>query len=273
MSTRLALGWTPLGPQASPRDFTGTAYQQGIYSAETTQRHVPGRAFLEWDGRVFKYAKASATLNTDLLAQQVTAQHMAYATVAASTAVGATELTVDFGATDGAAAGGVIAVDELAGGYAIIFPHSENSMNRGIRGNTAADGGGDEITLYLDAPLNVATVVDVTHAEAICSPYYNIKASTTGDTARGFVGLPMVPATVGQYCWVQTWGPCWIAPQTDVGTGASNQQVVARYDGSIQAHDYTDTTYSDKQQHIGFVLSHATAGTQGAPFIMLQISR
>jgi len=260
-----------VGSFANPLDFTGDSIL-GLYTAETVQRYRIGTRYETDDGRVFRYTNASATLNTDLLAQTAVAQDVAYATVAASTAIGATSLTIDVGAADGPAAGGLIAEDYLVGGYVIIFPHSENSMNRLILGNTAVATGGGECTLELDGPLNVATVVDVTHAECMASPYASVKASTTGDTARGFIGLPVVPATVGQYCWLQTWGPCWIAPQTDVGTGASNQQVVARYDGSIQAHDYTDTTYSDKQQHVGFVLSHATAGTQGAPFIMLQIS-
>ena len=258
------------GDIGAPKDYGST--ELGLYTAETTQRHGIGRRLVLDDGRVFRYSKAGGTLNCDLLAQQVTAQHMAYATVAKTTVIGAIELVADFGAADGAAADGVLAADELQNGYVIIFPHSANSMNRRIVSNTAVAAGGGEVTLSLDFPLNIATVVDVTHVEAICSPYYSVKASTTGDTARGFVGLPMVPATLAQFCWIQTWGPCWVAPQSDVGTGASNQQVVARYDGSIQAHDYTDTTYSDKQQHVGFVLSHATAGTQGAPFIMLQIS-
>jgi len=271
LSLRDGMPVTPLGPEASAMDFSGST-ELGIYSLETTQRHAFGRRIITWDGRVFKYARATATLNTDLLAQQTYIQDGSYVTVAASTVIGATEIILDSGATDGIAVGGVIAENALAGGYLILFPHSENSMNRMIVGNTAVAAGGGEMTLYLDAPLNIATTVDVTHGECMASPYAYVKASTTGDVNKGFLGLPMAPAIVDQFCFLQTWGPCWIAPQTDVGSSASNQQVIARYDGSIQAHDDTDTTYSQMQQHVGFVLSHGSAGAQGAPFIMLQIS-
>ncbi len=263
---------TPIiGNVAGIRDLSGN-YNLSQYVRDTVQRHALGRRFITDLGSVFKHWGVGGTLNTDLLAQTITAQHMAYGNVAASTSIGDTKITLDFASDDGPGANGEIAEDEAQGGTLILFPHSENSMSREIRHNTVVAAGGGEITLTLDFPLNIATVVDVTHGEFMASPYWSVKASTTGDTARGFVGLPCAPGVSGEWGWGLTWGPCWVAPQGDVGTGASNIQVVARYDGSIQAHDYTDTTYSDKQQHVGFVLSHAYAGTQGAPFIMLQIS-
>jgi hypothetical protein len=258
---------------SSPLDMasaTQTAY--GLYVADSTQRFGFGQRFLTNDGRVFKYAKAGGTLNVDLLAQSVVAQHIAFASAPVAAAAGDTKVSITVAATDGAAAGGLVAKDELQGGYVVIFSDTVVTMLRQIVKNTAVATGGGTSILDLDFPLNAAVATADSYLEAMASPYSSIKASTTGDTARGFIGLPLVEATSGKFCWIQTWGPCWVAPQADVGTGASNIQVVARYDGSIQAHDYTDTTYSDKQQHVGFVLSHANAGTQGAPFIMLQIS-
>ena len=83
--------------------------------------------------------------------------------------------------------------------------------------------------------------------------------------------MPPIPATSGQYLWVQTWGPVWIAPQPEVSVGLYNRQVVFRHDGSIDEYDYLDAM-TTKQQHCGFVLANAQAGGQGAAFIMLQIA-
>jgi hypothetical protein len=252
---------------------SGQTAVQGIQTAQATKNCAIGSRRVSFDGRVYRYSRASATLNCDLLAQRVTAQHMGYTTIAASVAAGESQVVVDFGASDGAAGDGVLAANELENGYWLCFPHSENSINRLITGNTAVSAGGGECTLTLDVPLPVALVLDVDHCEAICSPYWSVKASTTGDVNKSFVGLPMVAATVNQYSWLQTWGPCWAAPQANVGSAAHSTQVVARYDGSIQVHDNTDTSVAgDLQQHVGFVMSRGSGAAQGAPFIMLQIS-
>jgi len=226
------------------------------------------------DGRVFRYAKASGTLNSDLLAQHVTGQHVGYNALGASQSVGDKQITITVvAATEGVGGAGVIAEDELRGGNVIIFPHSENSINMGIIGNKALAADGTSLVVYLDATLPIAVDITADHAECIASPYSSVKASTTGDANRAFVGLPMRAATTLQYVWLQTWGPCWVAPQSNAGAAAHSTQVVARYDGTIQAHDDTDSAVlGTDQQHVGFVLSRGAAAAQGAPFIMLQIS-
>ncbi len=228
------------------------------------------------DGRVFRYAKASGTLNTDLLAQHVTGQHIGYNVLASAALEGDTSVTLTVVATtEGVDGAGVIAEDELRGGNIIIFTGNENSQNRGIIGNSALAADGTSITIYLDGALNADVAAGIA-AECIASPYLSVKASTVGDGDRGFVGLAMAPATDLQYCWLQTWGICWVAPDNDnssvdVGNTVNNLQVVARYNGSVQVHDYNDSENA-MAQHVGFVLSRGAGHAQGAPFIMLQIS-
>jgi len=257
---------------------TQTAY--GLYVADAVQRFGFGQRFLTNDGRVFKYARAGATLDVDHLAQSVVAQEIAYAAAPRAASAGDTKVSITVGASDGPSSNGALAADYLQGGYVVIFSDSVVTMLRQIVGNTVVASGGTSI-LTLDFPLNAAVATADSYLEAMASPYRSIKASTTGDTNRGFIGLPLVEATSGQHCWIQTWGPCWISPQADVGATGHSIQVVARYDGSIQEHENysagdtpTVSEYRNgvAQQHVGFVLSHATAGTQGAPFIMLQIS-
>lgn len=256
-------------PAAMPKDAVSSTGNLGIYTIDTLQRHLFGTRYITWDGRVYKYAKAGATQIPNVGSESYVAQALAYATVASSTAIGAKKLIVDVAASDGPAADGLVLKDHFQGGYMIIFPGSNNCMNRLIEGNTAVASGGGECTFELDAPLNIATVVDVTAAEAMASPYADVR--TGASDFRAIVGIPVAPATVSTYCWLQTWGPIWVSPQAEVGAGGSDLQAVFRHDGSLDEHDYSDS-YTAKQQHAGFILSHATAETQGAPFLMLQIS-
>jgi len=242
--------------------------KQGIYEASDHQNYVLGSR-LQLGDRVFRYAKAGGTLNCDLLAVPGYEQLVAFTTIAANAVAGASSVVIDVAATDGPNGDGEIAANLLAGGYLVVFPGSNNSFVRGIVTNTAVPAGGGEMTLRLSEPIPVALTADTMHGECMASPYLDI---LTGNyPQRGKVGVPTVAATDGQFLWIQTWGPCWIAPQAEVGDEDHDQQVVARHDGSLDEHDYSDT-YTTKAQHVGFVLTSAKGGGQGAPFIFLQIA-
>lgn len=249
-------------------DLTGGTAGHLIQNFGTAKRYSLGARLVTGDGRVFRYAKAGATLNTDLGCKSYNQQHIGITYVAVATVVGALTVVLDVQGTDGDGGDGKIAADELVGGYIVIFPHSENSINRMIVGNTATTGAG-EMTITLDDPLPVALVADSAHGECMASPYLDVRS--TGETTSSIVGVPCVPATAGNYLWIQTWGPVWIAPQGEVSVGTNNRQVVFRHDGSIDEYDATDAN-TIKAQHAGFVLQNARGGGQGAAFIMLQIS-
>jgi len=121
----------------------------------------------------------------------------------------------------------------------------------------------------LDQQIPVELVADTMHGECMASPYLNVQA--TADSISSVMGIPTLVATVGQYLWLQTWGPVWIAPQGEVSIGNNNRNVVFRHDGSIDEYDATDA-YTIKAQHAGFVLANAPGGSQGAAFIFLQIA-
>ena len=238
------------------------------YSQDSVQKYPLG-TLLRLSGRTFAYAKASGTQNPDVGSHIAAGQQVSFTTIAASADAGVLTLTLDVAATDGSAGDGVIAADALVGGYILVFPHSSNTFIRQIVGNTAVASGGGEMTVTLDSPTPAAVVVDVTHCECMASPYLNVVSGNYPKAA--IVGVPTYPATTGKFFWLQTWGPCWVSPQAEVGEADHDLNVVFRHDGSIDEYDYSDT-YVTKQQHAGFVLTHAPAGTQGAPFIMLQIT-
>ncbi len=253
---------------------SGQTSVQGIQTFQATQNCWVGSRRVTWDGRVFRYGKAGATINTDLLASAFDSQHVPYTTIAVAADAEAETVVIDVGSAAGTAADGIIAVNELKYGYILIFPHDDNSFTRMILSNTVVGSGGGECTITLSEPIPVALTVDTDHCEAMVSPYTDVRVTNMGGT-RPFVGLAQSLATAAiPFHWLQTWGVCWVAPQAAVGASANNNMVVARHDGSLDTLEEiaTDANANQQSQHVGFVLTRAAAGTQGAPFIMLQIS-
>jgi len=275
MSAKFKYPFNPIPWQAEPQDLSGdvagTPYL-GIYAAEATKRYVYGTRKITWDGRVYKYSKAGAaitTSNCDQLVHTAYSQHIDYgATIAKTTVAGATDFVVDIGASMGGADDGVIAEDELEAGTIIVYSDTIATIQRGIIGNDAVATG--EMRIWVDGAIPVVLTTDASYAEGMCSPYLNVTPGD-GNGLQTMVGMPQGYCDSGDYIWIQTWGPCWVAPQSTAGAAAHNTAVVARYDGSVQSHAYA-SAYNTLQQHVGFILSYAAAGTQGAPFIMLQIS-
>lgn len=253
----------------------GGSYQ-GIFGLSATKNYPIGTRRTTPDGRTFYYACAGATLNTDLLAQsQYHVQEVAYAAVQADQDAGATTLAITVGGSDGDGSGN-IAADLLKNGSIIIFPHSENSINMRITGNTEVSGGGTmTLTLEEGLPIDITTSM---HAECMANPYRDVRAGTAGDGNKSFVGLPMrVATTVLPFHWELTDGRCWVAPANgygdhNPGSQARSNQVVARYNGTLMVHDETDAE-SHYQQHVGYIMTRGQANGQGAPFIMLHICR
>ncbi len=240
----------------------GTPYEQ-----DTLQKYPLG-TILQLGLQKYAYAKAYGTQNPDVASHLGCHQHMAYTTVAASAAAGVSTITADFGSGDGAASDGVLAANELVGGFIVVFPHSSNTFIRQIIGNTAVASGGGEVTITLDSPTPAAVVADVSHCEAMASPFLNVVSGNY--PTRPCVGIPTYPATTGKYFWLLVEGISWVSPQAEVGVNDHNMEIVFRHDGSVDEADYSDA-YTTKQQHAGFVLTRAAAGTQGAPFMKFKI--
>jgi len=242
--------------------------EQDIDEPSDTQNYAIGTKREAPDGEEWYYGKAGGTINTDMGCWAYNHQHVPYTTVAATKAKGVTSVVIDVGATAGVASNGAIAANELVGGRIVFFPHSDNSFVRTITANTVVAAGGGEMTITLNKPTPVIITADVTHCEAMASPYLDVRTGNSGGI-RPFLGMASVPATVGQFFWIgkNVWG--WLAPQAEVGVGDHDNEIVFRHDGSVDEHDYSDA-YNAKAQHAGHVLTRAANGTQGAPFIALK---
>jgi hypothetical protein len=143
-------------------------------------------------------------------------------------------------------------------------------MRRRIIGNSAVAAGGGSVIIYVDAPWNVAIATADSTIEAMGNEYYDVRHDTDG--THCVIGVPTVPAITGEFSWLQTWGKCWVAPQSGVGATSMIRAVYWRHDGSLDiralAGTFHDAYVTD--QYAGYVLQNAQAGTQGAPFFMLQ---
>ncbi|KKN77431.1 hypothetical protein LCGC14_0359900 [marine sediment metagenome] len=247
-----------------------------LYARSTTinPNYVVGDRVVTPDGRVFRYAKAGGTLQCDYACKFSYNEYIEYATLAQSEVAGAksVKITVSAGSV-GKAADGVITVDELRGGYIAIFMAGlGDNQSRGIIGNSALAADGTSIIVYLDASLDRA-VDSSDAAEVLGSPYDGVQdTQASADAYASKAGLPNVPATVNQYCWIQTAGPRWMSPTASATGGASQERdVYFDSNGGVSEHTYNSSTVLNRQR-AGFIIDKQTAGVDGAPFIMLQIS-
>jgi len=259
-----------LPPYVSGQEGYGKLTHPDISVADSSQKYPLGTKFIDGD-KIYKYAAFKATVNQDLGAKNGQPQAVAYATIAANTVQYATSVVVDVASSDGVSGDGEIAENFLAGGEILIFDASAStgSIRRTIVSNTAVDSGGGEMTVTVLDPIPVALVADTDHAELMASPYSYVNTANE----KPVVGLPLLAYTDGQYGWLQTWGPAWIAPQAEVGVGSNNAICIFRHDGSIDELDYSDS-YNSQGQIAGYVMSvpQAGHGSQAAPFIFLMVS-
>ncbi len=252
----------PLGWQANPVDFAGASADvpyMGVYTAETTQRYIPGTRHITWDGRVFKYSLATGTVGGGRLAffrGDVSTYGIAYTTITGSKAIGATQVSV---------ASQSFAKDVLAGGLVLLYGDDYTYyQQRGIIGNNYCSS--TTVNIDLEAPLSVAITTASTGIEVQPNPYRYI-----GDN-NGYAslsGVPCVRATSTYFFWQQTWGMCNVEPGMTIASASLDRQLVSGYGaGAVYLHDATHAT-TDQCQHVGFILD---AGTSPVPFVMLQIS-
>jgi len=251
---------------------------QDIDKASDVQIYPLGMRYA-MDDRVFHYAKAGGTLNTDVGAKNALPQMFGYSPVHAAL-IGAKTVVIDVIAGAGKGGDGVIALNELAGGYMNIFTHelihppTSWTINRKIVTNTPI-AGAEAMTVTIDKPLPVAlTGGNTMHAEGIASIYQNIQSGSP--VAIPFmarmpvVGFPTVYATIGQFLWLQTWGPLWGAPVGGggYGDGDNNRLVVFTAAGNLDDYDAALPAL----QHAGFVLCNAFGGGPGVAIFILQLS-
>jgi hypothetical protein len=261
-----------------------------LYRASTVidPRYNVGDRCVTPDGRVFRYSKAAATCDPEFgaytglktvtnavaPAQSVISgpilNQLGSSVTQTAGQVGVNVVTMTMAAGDGSLGTGVVAADELRGGYIVIGNGvNQHPQMRGIIGNSAVAAGGGSCDVYLDASIVTAVTVGTTNIETFLNPYANMKGDQAGSAYVTFLGVPAIRATVGQFFWLQTWGPCWVTSDGLTADDANDRTVYFATNGSLKSR--TEVA-GDLYQPAGVVMDASSAGASNAPFVMLQIS-
>ena len=261
MSNVFTLPHGPLGPDATPQDYTGDNVL-GIYTTETTQRYIYGTRLITWDGRIYKYCNAVAQVYNYWGALAYENAAAGYTVLPAGAAAGDRQQTVTLGSRG---------LDDMAGGYIAIFDASETTTTYlfGIVGNGTT---ATTTVVTLDHPLPMTTTTS-DYCEIFENPYRETKAHAAGICP--VVCVPAQSSAAGYKYWGQTYGPAYVSPtNATLDDPATNEHTVYfSYEGTVGGL-VEGAVGSTEAQHAGFILNAdiASAGSIAGPLIMLQIS-
>jgi len=109
--------------------------------------------------------------------------------------------------------------------------------------------------------------------EILPNSYADLRGALLANEKVSHAGIPGTEAALGDYFWVQTWGPCWVIPgggsPGGVGVGVNQRTVAFVGDGSINA--VSDLTLQGSGYQVaGFIIQNDSGGA-GPPLIMLQV--
>jgi len=259
--------------------YRGLGGKHPLYTQSITQRYALGTRLITPDGRVFRYAKCSATRTTGFCMMFngglfATVGVDGGAVLPVAIVAGDTSVTVTIAATDGSnqgsyeAADGAVAKNELFGGYLVIYGASNDRENRMIIGNTAKDAGAGTITIEVEEPFTEAHAVTI-KVEIMANPW-----ATLSMVAEDYISVAGFPAcgnvTVNYYFWCQTWGPIRISAQNyNLGESAGERNLWFGPDGSIRSSAIQGAT--NCRQHAGFLIPRTSASYGLSGWMMLQI--
>jgi len=167
-----------------------------------------------------------------------------------------------------------VTVNEFQGGYVTFDGTIDTYM--GIVSNTATDDpASGQAKFILDGALPCVYTSSNT-VEVVTGPYHDVVTSngTRASTAKDFeacVGFLNSPQDAdgtamadGDYCWVQTWGPChcWASVAYEGGSTLEREAFVLA-DGAVQVNTASDSYPS--AQRVGFLYpcTQTTAGIGG----------
>jgi hypothetical protein len=249
-----------------------------ISKPDTVQQYDIGTKW-DFNGKTYHYAYAGGTVTPNMGAKIKNEQDTQQRAIQANAAQYATEITITTVSPDGPSYDGTFAKNYLKGGHVVVFPAAGMvyTFCRGIMGNDVLAAAGT-LKLYLDAPIPYA-ITTSGHAEVMASPWANVVPNTSThvtDNLTACCGIPAVRATVGQWLWVQTWGPVWNSPHAGVGAAASDMGVYMLGDGSFgEGYESTGIAHviGEIGQYAGWVMSTGYGGGQAAPFVYLQIAK
>lgn len=262
-------------PQLITPAINLTGIDQEYDETSTTQNYELGSRKVV-DERVFHYARAGAALVAPCTYRLQTNQDLNSPTtwgLALGAAITAGDTTVTV--TAGAYQAGVVALNELKGGWIEVWGAANAFMWRRILGNTAAVGGGNFV-ITVDRPFNVGVIIAGNSVALHHSIYYDVRMGGTVPATVAYesaVGLTPVPVANGSYFWLQTWGPCFIAAQLgQPGAVVNFRDVYLGAAGTVLSFNAAYAAGANvSPQRVGYIMGASTNG-DGNDDVMLQLA-
>jgi len=173
--------------------------------------------------------------------------------------------------SDGFAGDGVIAADELVGGYVWINNGtSEHPQRRRITANTVAASNLSIVTV--DRPLTSAvSTAGGSSIEVFANPYAHVVDGNVANNAyASVVGMACIEAAAGTFVWLQTRGPCWITSDANTGKTANSRMLYFGQNGAVtDGHGLTYAGHS--YQPAGYAMDLNTGSVSNSPLCMLML--
>ena len=240
-----------LGDRALPR-----AKGQGIMEESSTQKAQMGAKLEIPDGRIFRYAKASAAISTGLVASTDDVYKYDADTndTFTAAAAGATQFTVSARTGD--------SLDEYAGAY---FGNITNGEQYRIKSNTASSASKVTFTLYDPIKTAFAATDDYLITP---NPYASVITATVSGGTTAYdraVGVTPIAITSGYYFWLQTKGVAFVL--ADAGAAITKGTPVTLSDSTAGAIQDQDAL---AENVIGYCVTAAAASKYGGVMLNLE---
>lgn len=179
----------------------------------TASLHRLGARIITRDGRVFRFARIGAVAAVAGSVYQSSAPIAGnLAQTPAAAAIGATSVTISTITT-------TVVQNQYSEGWLQVDTTPGNGIAYGVDSHNAATGGAGACTVNLvkDEAVQVA-LTTASRVGLIANPYADIIVNPTTNTGIT-VGVPLVAAAIGAYCWIQTRGFCPVLINGTPGVG------------------------------------------------------
>jgi hypothetical protein len=262
-----------------PRVYTPavnlTNIEQDYDETSVTQNYMLGSRMVV-DERVYHYARAGAALVAPCTYRLATNQDLNAPTtwglaLGAPIVAGDTTVTV----VSGAYQAGVVAANELVGGWIEVWGAANAFMWRRIIANTVAAGGGNFI-ITVDRPFGTGVIVAGNSVALHHSIYRDVRMGGSVPATIAYesaVGLAPVPVANGSFFWLQTWGPCFIASQLgNPGAVINFRDVYLGAAGTLLSFNAAYAAGANvSPQRVGYIMG-ASTNADGNNDVMLQLA-
>jgi hypothetical protein len=200
------------------------------FETSSTKLVSLGTRYRDAHNRVFRYALAGgSTLARGKInvAASITANHTNMS-FASAPAVNSTSVTVTLGGT-------AATEDQYQDGWLVVQDGGGEGRAYPIEGHGAQATTTGNLEVFLKEKLDTLGVISEANVDLIKNRYDSVVVSVA-DQLDPPVGVNIVSITTLYYGWVQTWGPCSVLMDENVGVGAEiviGESVV----GAVQTSD------------------------------------